>query len=153
VRLFANERVRVNRIIGDYFEETSDDLTNPDMRWQTGDIYLSSSQVYVLAPSEDTLFIGIPRNSILFEAHVISEKPGKKTIQDGMKAMSWMFENTDCLKIEAYVPGCNNMARALAVRCGMEFEGVSKKSFLKNGELHNMNIYGIQKEAWLCQQQ
>jgi RimJ/RimL family protein N-acetyltransferase len=62
-------------------------------------------------------------------------------------SIAWMFENTPCVKIVAGIPAYNHFALRLAKSSGMSLEGVNRKSFLKDGVLHDQIYFGINKEG------
>ena len=110
--------------------------------------FLKLEAVYFLSPGEDALFMVTPVNSVTYEVHscVLPPARGKKAVVYAKYLIAWMFEHTTCRKLVTHVPSCNAPALALAVRAGMEREGVNRKSFLKNGILMDQTVLGICKK-------
>jgi RimJ/RimL family protein N-acetyltransferase len=85
-------------------------------------------------------------NSVTVEIHtIIDPSYWGKSIIFAKEVLEWIFSETTMSKVITFVPEYNRKAASLAERAGMEIEGVIKRSFLKNGELHNQLIYGIGK--------
>lgn len=112
---------------------------------------LSNDFIYCLSPGKKGM-VGIfyPTSPIVFDAHQLSipELSGKDRVTITKEAISWMFSNTSCLKLEGKIPVINKRAIRISILYGWEREGVSKKSFLDNGVLVDQIILGIEKEKW-----
>lgn len=93
---------------------------------------------------EGGVFSLVPFNCITYEVHtcILPEYQGK-SLEYARAGTKWMFENTSCQKIITHVPEYNKRAYVFAKKSGMEFEGTSKKAFLKNGKLHDLHKLGI----------
>jgi RimJ/RimL family protein N-acetyltransferase len=118
--------------------------------------YLEHDKVFCLHPNQWTVFIFVPRNTVMYEAHtaILPDGRGKNGVRAGKAALSWMFTETTCLKVISLVPTFNRMAGIFARWCGLTKEGFLKKSFLKNERLFGQTIYGITRKEWeKCQQQ
>ena len=61
-----------------------------------------------------------------------------------------VFEQTSCLKLVAIIPEFNRLMIACVQKCGMRYEGLISKSFMKWCRLHNQHIYGITKGEFQC---
>lgn len=93
------------------------------------------------------LFMGEPRNAVTYEVHTMLLPSARgKAIEIAKGAINWMFANTRCLRITTHVPEYNFLAKRLSIKSDMEFIGIDKKSFLKDGVLYDQFIYGISKE-------
>ncbi len=106
---------------------------------------------YFLIPNENTAigaFLFHPWNTITYEMHsaILRQYRGPMAIEAATKAGVWMFDHTSCRKIVTTIPRPNYAAKALAVACGMQQEGIIAKSFLKNGKAHDQYLFGISKE-------
>jgi len=96
------------------------------------------------------VFMLHPHNSICYEVHTMLPHAGKKAIDCAKAGMEWMFKNTACERIITNVPEYNRVALIFAKKAGMEVIGINKKSFKKNGVLHNQTLLGLSKEL-VCQ--
>jgi len=119
------------------------------------DAVLRIDTVYCLIYGEGVLFILTPQNSITYDVHtcVLPQFRGEEAVSAAREGAEWMFKETNCQKITASFPVINSGAYALARSIGMKKEGVNKKSFLRDGHLHDQIIMGLCKEDYLCQQQ
>lgn len=108
--------------------------------------------VYVKA-GDYGLLIGIPVNHISLDVHValLPEARGK-AVEICKGAMQWVFQNSRRIsRLTASIPDYNKLAIRLARHSGMEFIGINRKSFLKNGVLYDQHMFGIGKED-VCHQ-
>lgn len=133
------------------YPSMADDYAQAEMVPQAAQALVTSG-VWALQPSETSLFMLFPRTVTMWEVHVMvmPEGRGRQAIEDGRNGLAWLFENTPCEKVIAYIPEFNPQALLLAKRVGFVVEGTITKSFRKDGVLHDMKIVGITKEA-LCQ--
>lgn len=96
------------------------------------------------------LFVGEARNSVTYEVHTFLFPNARgKAVEIAKAAMQWLFSNTHCLRITTTVPDYNKLAIRLSLKSGMEFMGINKKSFMKDGVLYDQQLFGISKED-LC---
>lgn len=66
-----------------------------------------------------------------------------RVVEAGKEALAWAFENAqNCRKIVAALPSYHHGAAKYAKKIGLKQEGVSKKSFLKDGELYDLINFG-----------
>ena len=104
-----------------------------------------SDDIYYLIDREG-LAIYSPLNFITYETHwcILSKYRGKAVsfVKDTIR---WMFRNTNCMKVEVRIPEINIRSYKFAKKLGFNDEGVSKKSFMINGDIYNMNILGVEK--------
>lgn len=75
-----------------------------------------------------------------------------RAVEIGKEAAGWVFRYTTCQKIVAMVPRFNRLAIKIAKGFGAE-EGIIKKAFSKGWKLHDLLIFGLSKEEFICQQQ
>ncbi len=102
--------------------------------------------IYVKA-GEYGLLIGIPVNHVCLDVHValLPEARGK-AVEICKGAMQWVFENSQkIVRMTASIPDYNKLSIRLAKQVGMEFIGINRKSFLKDGVLYDQHFYGISK--------
>lgn len=103
-----------------------------------------NDEIYYLLGKEG-LIIYSPLNYITYETHwCILPKYRGKSASFIKETIEWMFKNTVCRKIEGRIPENNRRAYLHAKRIGFYDEGISKNSFMKDGEIYNMNILGVE---------
>lgn len=117
---------------------------------------LHNVRVYVLMPRANTLIMFIPTNAVTYDLHVASIKGGgrRHIKKDAQAAVRWMLDNTGAMKFTTQVPRNNPAARMMANACGMKKEGRITRSWLKDGLLWDIDIFGITSESArgeLCQ--
>lgn len=100
-----------------------------------------------LKAGEYGVLIGEPRNCVTLDVH-IALLPGArgKAVEICKSAIDWMFSHTKYQRLNASIPGFNRLAIRLAGKVGMEFIGINKRSFMKNGVLYDQHVFGISKE-------
>jgi RimJ/RimL family protein N-acetyltransferase len=99
------------------------------------------------------LWILVPHTKVVWQVHtcLLPSGRGKRGRAAVLKAIEWVWANTECLRIITEVPLYNSAALLFALWAGMDKFGVNPKSFMKNGQLHDVVLLGISKEA-ACQQ-
>ena len=132
----TNEYVWENSM-DDSFKDVSKDLFFPKMDGIT----------YVKA-GDFGLLMAMPINFITHDIHIAllpNARGMAKTICQ--EAIEWVFENNKerPLRLTASIPEFNKHAIKLARDVGMEFIGVNKMSFLKNGKLFNQLLFGLSR--------
>ena len=111
---------------------------------------LRTDGVYFLTPIDGEVlgcFIVHLHTMTLFEVHtcLLPCCWGKKALEATALCAKWVFGNTTCQKLMTWVPTYNKLAYRLAIRSGMQDEGLCKKSYLKNGVLLDMHLLGLEK--------
>lgn len=106
---------------------------------------------YLLVKEGETrlgLFMAAPLNGVLFELHTCLLPPawGGKSREALRSVIQWIFENTPCRRIVTHVPRDNRLALKLAADVGLERIGVNRNSFLKNGKLLDLILFGASPE-------
>lgn len=126
----------------------TDDYSPPREDFTMAD-FLQSPHIYTLMPNKMSVFLFHPHNGVLYEVHtaVLPEGRGKAAVEGACAARDWMFTNTRCRKIMTVIPSYNRGAYALARRVGMAQEGIMTKAFLKHGQLVDLAVFTIGKEA------
>lgn len=89
----------------------------------------------------------VPQNSVTYDLHtvILPEHRGAFTRKAGQAMLAWMFSHTNARKINTKVPEPNKPALRAALDVGFEIEGVDRKSFLKDGVLHDQVMLGVCK--------
>lgn len=141
------------------FQYCIDDNFPGEHRWRVGRI-LTDIGAYISLPNPYCVFIALPTsNSIIHEVHVAVslEGRGKEAILAARQSIKEFFnDNPTVHKLIGFTP--INLKRALAFSrmVGFTKEGICKKSFLKDGELHDQMICGFSREEvskWQQEQQ
>lgn len=115
-------------------------------------VIINTDVIYPLISSEDGkntgLFLFFPWNVTTYELHVavMLNCRGRHSVIAGTMAGKWMFEHTPCRKIITMIPKPNYPAKWLALAVGMKQEGINRKSYLRDGVLHDQYLFGICKE-------
>ncbi|MCM2348343.1 MAG: GNAT family N-acetyltransferase [Acidovorax soli] len=100
------------------------------------------------------IFAFYQQNAATTEAHtcVLPEMWGRTHLA-ARAAIAWTFENTAFHRITTSVPQDNPLAGRLARRAGMTHYGHNPSSFLRNGALLGMDLFGISRKEPQCQSQ
>lgn len=145
----------IKRVQDEVLLDTRDDLAPrvADVQWN---IVLTNPLTYVLVPSFGDcigVFLLHPWNTVTYELHsaILPLYRGWRSVIAAREMGIYMFTNTLCRKIVTQIPTFNYPAKSLAIRCGMKREGLNRRSYLKNGTLHDQYIYGICREEVICQ--
>ena len=91
-----------------------------------------------------------PMSDTMWQAHALfrpecwGDKRNKKL---GRLALDWLFKhNSRVHKIIGIIPDISKETLRFSARIGMKREGVLKKSYLKNGKLHDQYIVSLNRE-------
>lgn len=145
---------RIARIVSapEVWDNIRDDGSSDGDRERLAEVFLSVPEILTLSPNENTAFFLVPHNSFSYEVHTCVTKDGRgKAASDAAReALEYVFGKTPVLKLLSWTPEFNKPALLFALRAGFEIEGRMKKSFLKNGTLHDETLVGLTKERWLC---
>ena len=82
----------------------------------------------------------VAHSALLPSAHGVGAEVSKL-------AMQWLFDNTDCMRIIAWIPEYNRLAIRMALDSGLRQCGINEQSFLKNNNLYDLLLFGISKKA------
>lgn len=101
-------------------------------------------------PHKNTVFLFWPINCITYEIHVaIIDGPTRaKGIKHALTAVRWLFDNTKCQKLITYIPEDNPRAMTFVSLCGMNEEGRISNSWLKDGKLSGLVLYGATRQKF-----
>lgn len=85
------------------------------------------------------------RNAVTLEIHaqVLHQHRKEYSGATGKAALQWILDNTDAEKVIAWVPEIYPNVRSFTESQGFQIEGVNRKSYLKNGKLHDQTLLGI----------
>jgi len=154
-RMKCCDRAIVNSILRDkdVYPWISDDGSPHPSVFDVKHLLQEESDVVIVLGWWDSKWKGIwtlhQRNAITYEAHIgiLPEYRGLAGITATKEATKWMWDNTKCRKIIAFVPSCNDAARHFVSALGMSREGELSSSFMRDGTLFNEVIFGISKEV------
>lgn len=91
------------------------------------------------------VFVFCPYNPVWWEVHIAMLPQCWGIADEVAQAMvRWMREHCPCKKITATIPDYNRLTLALARRIGMSFIGLNTKSTLKDGQLRDQHIFGLE---------
>ncbi len=131
----------VNEIMShpEIFPLISDDGTPNEVSLNDSDL------IYYLYGNEG-IVVYSPISSITYETHwcILPEYWGKST-NFIKESIQWMFNNTECLKIEGRIPEYNRRAYVHAKKIGFKDQGNSENSIMKHGKIFDMKIVGLEK--------
>jgi RimJ/RimL family protein N-acetyltransferase len=84
-------------------------------------------------------------NGVTVQIHpmVLPEFRGILGYNAGRKVIEWVFENTHYERIQCFVPEIYRNVILYALSCGMAKEAKMRRSFLKNGIIHDMTLLAI----------
>lgn len=92
------------------------------------------------------VFLATQKGVACFEVHsALQPCAHGLSVGAAKAAIAWMFDNTPCKRIIAWVPACNPLAGRMAIDSGLQLCGVNKNSFLKGGILYDEILFGISK--------
>ena len=94
------------------------------------------------------LWMAEMRNGITIEIHpmILKQFRGKKAYKGAKEFFTWITKNTKYEKVNAEIATCFPNAKMFAVQCGMKLEGTIRRSFKKNGKIHDQWLLGITRE-------
>ncbi len=137
-------------------------LTNPKIYSRMADDYAPDREVFEPANPDEAayvqvevdgcvkgLWILVPHSQTLWEVHtaLLSEIWGSVAKQAAPLLLKWVWDNTICQRLYTLVPVASRAVRKFAMYAGMEECGVHEKCFLKDGELQDLIIMGINRSS------
>lgn len=95
------------------------------------------------------LFVIHPMNNTVavMHANVLPKFWGEReqNAAIGKAVIQWVWDNTEFHKIVATVPVIYKKVLGYAQRIGMQREGIMRKSYMKDGELHDQYHLGVNR--------
>ncbi len=91
-------------------------------------------------------YVGLhPANGITLIAHIqiLPEYRKEYALEFGKGAAQWIWDNTQFMKIQASIPTLYPNVISFIERLGFNKEGVSEKSYLRHGEIHDSVYFGM----------
>ena len=111
----------------------------------------SQKDIYYLLASKDDEVLGLvvfhQQNAGCYQGHVnyLPEHWGKGLEGYTIEAINWMFNNTDCEKIFAFVPDRFPEIKRHSLLAGMKVEGVLEDSYRIGNDVYSQTIMGMSK--------
>lgn len=95
------------------------------------------------------LMIVYTLNAICGDVHVALLKScgGIRAVQAGKLAIQWVWDNTHFRRLTSTNPTCNRLGARFARLVGMTQYGINPRSWLKDGNLYNSILFGVDKWA------
>ena len=86
-------------------------------------------------------------NGVMAQAHIamLPEGRGKVAKAATEAFFRWVWAETPFQKVMGMIARRNSPARSLVCQAGMNRQGLLPRAFLKNGKLHDLMVYGIEK--------
>lgn len=129
------------------YEHVSDDSCPPASEFQPCE---SGMVIYALVRFDGEpagVFMLVTENAVTLQVHTcLGPNAWGKSVEAAKAAAEWVFSTTKFLRLNTQVPVCNKLAERLALKAGMTQYGLCPKSFLKNGRLWDIGLYGMSKE-------
>ena len=129
----------------DVYIPSADDYSKPEHLMRFIDGVIGSPHMYILGrDARHEAFIFSPsHNATTFMAHfaVRKDKRDGSVVQKAAEAGKWIFENTTCRAIMAFIRKDNVSARSVLSQMGMKQIGKTDKTVKFNGEFHDELIY------------
>ena len=125
------------------------------------DDFAPKAEDYVPPSPEEAVYVGlwvdgvvkglwalVPHSRILWEVHtaLLPEVWGTVARDAAPELLKWVWENTECQRLYSLVPSYARATRKFALHAGMEECGTHEKAFLKDKELYDLTILGINRK-------
>lgn len=107
-----------------------------------------------LYASDEEGFVGIynvhPSNSTTLQIHpmIPPETRGRRAYESAVEVLDWIFTTTKYQKVVCEIPVIYRNVKLFAMSAGMKEEGINRKSYLKNGKIHDQWHLGIAKQEF-----
>ena len=111
--------------------------------------YVLHEQIFPLVvydPEPVACSIFYPVNTCTLEIHTQTLPDARKrSFEYGRAMLAWIWWKTDAEKIVAAIPSDNRKTLLYTLRLGFKIEGISTKSFIRNGTLLDRTYIGIRR--------
>ena len=136
----------------DVYIPSADDHTDPANLQRFVDNCLSSEYMYILGrdPRYEAFIFAPNHNMTTFVAHfaVRKDKRDGSAVKKTAEAVRWIFDNTTCEAIMAFINEDNKAARSILAQGGLTVIGQTNKTVRFGGKLCNEIIYQMTKEEF-----
>ena len=134
----------------DVYIPSADDYTAPGTLMRFVDNCLASPQMYILGrdPRHEAFIFAPSHNATTFIAHfaVRKDKRDGSVVKNCATAAKWVYENTTCENIMAFINEDNKGARWVLAHGGLTRVGKSKSSVRFGGKLCDEIVYQMTLE-------
>lgn len=135
-------------------------VTDPRIYSRMADDFAPPAEEYVPPLPEQAIYVGlqvdgvvkglwvlVPHSRILWEVHtaLLPEVWGTTAREAAPMLLEWVWANTECQRLYTLVPAYARATRKFAQHAGMLECGKHEKAFLKDGELADLVILGINR--------
>jgi RimJ/RimL family protein N-acetyltransferase len=129
------------------YPHISDDFCPPAEQWEPN---RHESIWYVVVRDGGELlglWMFVPHNAICWEIHtcLLPSAWGRRAREAAQQGWAWLWANSSCVRVITDVPECNRLALRFARAAGMTQYGLNPKSYMKNGQLHDVILLGISR--------
>ena len=136
----------------DVYIPSADDYTDPRNLMRFVDNVLASEYMYVLGrdPRAEAFIFSPSHNMTTFIAHFAVRKDRRDgtVIKRTAEAARWIFDNTTCEAIMAFINQANKPARSILAQGGLTQIGKTSKTVRFGGKLCDEIIYQMTKEEF-----
>lgn len=94
-----------------------------------------------------TFFYPIIHQVYTGHIYLFKKYRGRRGVKFGKESIEWIFNNTDCIKIQGWTPVTDKHVIRFNKLIGLKKEGISENSYMKNGKLIDQIIFGESKWA------
>lgn len=86
-------------------------------------------------------------NTVCWQIHAfILPEHRNHSKESGRAVLKWALDNIDFLKLQAVIPELYPNVYHFTLHQGFTDEGLQRKSYMKNKQLHNQHLLGITRE-------
>lgn len=137
-------------------------ITNPAIYGRMADDYAPPREeyepaspdvaAYVQAEVDGTvkgLWMLVPQSQTLWEVHtaLLPEIWGMTARLAAPMLLDWVWSNTVCQRLFTVIPQCARATRKFAMNAGMTECGKHERAYMKDGELQDLIIMGLNRPA------
>ncbi len=118
---------------------------------QTIEPALRCDSIYVLMPTDYSVFILIPMNQTTYDFHpyVKGDHRGPGTYDLFQRVYDYIFSETPCKKLVARIPTCFPKVKAHSEKTGFKEEGFLTDAIQRGGVMYGQWVVSLNKEWWL----
>lgn len=129
------------------YEHVSDDSCPPASDFQPCQLDAVIYALIRIDGDPSGVFMFVTENAVTLQVHTcLAPSAWGRSAEAAKAAAKWVFSTTGFLRINTQIPVFNKLAERLAIKAGMKQYGLCPKSFLKNGQVWDIALYGMSKE-------
>lgn len=158
LNLTVEESDLVQRIWDKLQGETSafDDVTSGRQDAFLMQLFLPNTEHFVLGDEQGYMLLEGIRPGVTATAHyAIWDKtyPLEEVKASALSLIDYAFKKYNLARVTAYVPGTNISGKRMAALLGFKYEGEMRDTWLKNGKLYGVQIYGLLKSEYISRKE